>query len=274
MADGDRGSRRGRGAAPGSRPDRTTRGRTTRASGGTGRGTGSGGASGSGRTGSSGSASSGSASGGAAGSRGSSGGASGSGGAGSGGSGSGWARGGRAGASGAGASGFGRPGEGGRRPSKAAQARAAAQAARAAARAARPQSKARTREGTGGAFGMTGTRRAALLAMVVCALALSIAVPLRTYLAQREELREVTASQETLRAEVNRLEQRKHELADPAHLEAEARRRLHYVRPGETPYVVQLPGDAERKLEDERPATAPAADKAWYEQLWDSVAAR
>ncbi|QTR06134.1 septum formation initiator family protein [Saccharothrix algeriensis] len=121
---------------------------------------------------------------------------------------------------------------------------------------------------------MTGTRRAALLAMVVCALALSIAVPLRTYLAQREELREVTASQEELRAEVGQLEQRKRELADPAHLEAEARRRLHYVRPGETPYVVQLPGDAERTPEEERPATAPAADKAWYEQLWDSVAAR
>ncbi|CCH28066.1 septum formation initiator family protein [Actinosynnema sp. NPDC047251] len=149
----------------------------------------------------------------------------------------------------------------------------ATQAARAA-RAARPQSRARSREGTGGAFGMTGTRRAALLAMVVCALALSIAVPLRTYLAQREELRGVTASQETLRAEVGQLEQRKKELADPAHLEAEARRRLHYVRPGETPYVVQLPGDAQRKPEDERPAAAPAADKAWYEQLWDSVAAR
>ncbi|WP_033429969.1 FtsB family cell division protein [Saccharothrix syringae] len=140
----------------------------------------------------------------------------------------------------------------------------------------RPQSRARTRAGagTGGAFGMTGTRRAALLAMVVCALALSIAVPLRTYLAQREELREVNASQETLRAEVARLEQRKRELADPAHVEAEARRRLHYVRPGETPYVVQLPGDAERELEERRPATEPAEDKAWYEQLWDSVAAR
>ncbi|MDQ2584662.1 FtsB family cell division protein [Saccharothrix yanglingensis] len=140
----------------------------------------------------------------------------------------------------------------------------------------RPQSRARSRAGagTGGAFGMTGTRRAALLAMVVCALALSIAVPLRTYLAQREELREVTASQETLRAEVAQLEQRKQELADPAHVEAEARRRLHYVRPGETPYVVQLPGDAERELEERRPATEPAEDKAWYEQLWDSAAAR
>ncbi len=140
----------------------------------------------------------------------------------------------------------------------------------------KPQSRARTRAGagTGGAFGMTGTRRAALLAMVVCALALSIAVPLRTYLAQREELREVTASQETLRAEVEQLEQRKRELADPAHVEAEARRRLHYVRPGETPYVVQLPGDAERELEQQRPETEPAEDKAWYEQLWDSAAAR
>lgn len=140
----------------------------------------------------------------------------------------------------------------------------------------KPQSKARTRAGagTGGAFGMTGTRRAALLAMVVCALALSIAVPLRTYLAQREELREVNASQETLRAEVGQLEQRKRELADPAHVEAEARRRLHYVRPGETPYIVQLPGDAERELDQQRPETKPAEDKAWYEQLWDSAAAR
>lgn len=140
----------------------------------------------------------------------------------------------------------------------------------------KPQSRARTRAGagTGGAFGMTGTRRAALLAMVVCALALSIAVPLRTYLAQREELRGVTASQETLRAEVEQLERRKRELADPAHVEAEARRRLHYVRPGETPYIVQLPGDAERELDEQRPATKPAEDKAWYEQLWDSAAAR
>ncbi|MEU5691639.1 septum formation initiator family protein [Actinosynnema sp. NPDC020468] len=141
---------------------------------------------------------------------------------------------------------------------------------------ARPQSRARTRAGagTGGAFGMTGTRRAALLAMVVCALALSIAVPLRTYLAQREELRQTTSSQETLRAEVGQLEQRKQQLADPAQVEAEARRRLHYVRPGETPYVVQLPGDAEREQDDRKPAAQPATDKAWYEQLWTSVAAR
>ena len=119
---------------------------------------------------------------------------------------------------------------------------------------------------------MSGTRRAALLAMVLCALALSIAVPLRTYLAQRDELRQVTAQQAQLAAEVSKLEQRQAELNDPAQVEAEARKRLHYVRPGETPYIVQLPGDAERSPEEERPSSAPAANTSWYQQLWQSVA--
>ena len=52
------------------------------------------------------------------------------------------------------------------------------------------------------------------------------------------------------------------QLSDPAQVEIEARNRLHYVRPGETPYVVQLPGDAERKREEERPASKPAATQA------------
>lgn len=121
---------------------------------------------------------------------------------------------------------------------------------------------------------MSGTRRAALLAMVVCALALSIAVPLRTYLAQRDELRSVSSQQEELKAEVARLEQRKRELNDPAQVEAEARKRLHYVRPGETPYIVQLPGDEGRTPEEERPAKAPAVDTSWYQELWNSVAAK
>ena len=53
---------------------------------------------------------------------------------------------------------------------------------------------------------MTGTRRAAMFAMVLCALALSIAVPLRTYLSQRDELRDVGAEQQKLRETVAALE--------------------------------------------------------------------
>lgn len=90
-------------------------------------------------------------------------------------------------------------------------------------------------------FGQAPSWRAVILALVLCALALSVAVPLRNYLSQRGELAEVQQQQQRLREQVDELERRKAELSDPAQVEAEARRRLRYVRPGETPYVVPLP---------------------------------
>nr|WP_209648054.1 septum formation initiator family protein [Kibdelosporangium banguiense] len=119
-------------------------------------------------------------------------------------------------------------------------------------------------------MGQTTTRRAAILATIVCALALSIAVPLRTYLSQRDEV----AAQERLQAErralVQRLEERKAQLADPAQIQAEARRRLRYVMPGETPYMVQLPGDV--GVESGRQPTAPAGpEQPWFQSLWNSI---
>jgi hypothetical protein len=73
-----------------------------------------------------------------------------------------------------------------------------------------------------------------------------------------------------LQAEVAQLEARKAELADPAQVEAEARRRLRYVLPGETPYMVQLPED---KAQDQptEPGQRPAPQGAWYERLWGQV---
>ena len=118
---------------------------------------------------------------------------------------------------------------------------------------------------------MTGTRRAAMFAMVLCALALSIAVPLRTYLSQRDELRDANSESAKLREQVTALETRKAQLNDPAHVEIEARKRLHWVRPGETPYIVQLPGDENRNTESERPSGKPSANSSWYEELWQSV---
>jgi cell division protein FtsB len=114
------------------------------------------------------------------------------------------------------------------------------------------------RRGSGplGRLGQVPTRRAVVLALVVCALALSVAVPLRNYLSQRGELAEVEQQQQRLREQVEELDRRKAELSDPAQVEAEARRRLRYVRPGETPYVVPLPGGQESPGQ-ESPAPAP-----------------
>ncbi|MEU3273560.1 septum formation initiator family protein [Saccharomonospora sp. NPDC006951] len=117
---------------------------------------------------------------------------------------------------------------------------------------------------------MSTTRRAALVAIVVCALAFTIAVPLRTYFAQKADVAEQEAKQAELRQQVATLEDRKAELADPAQVEAEARRRLRYVMPGETPYMVQLPEDKEQEQRPEDGDQA-APQGAWYERLWDSV---
>jgi cell division protein FtsB len=116
-------------------------------------------------------------------------------------------------------------------------------------------------------LGLSTTRRAAVLALVVCALALTVAVPLRNYVAQRQELAAVTKQQQALAAEVDELSKERARLSDPAEVAAQARTRLGYVLPGEVPYVVQLPSG---------PAVAGAgeggAGMPWYRQLWREVA--
>ena len=75
--------------------------------------------------------------------------------------------------------------------------------------------------------------------------------------------------QAELRAQVDALEERKAQLDDPAQVEAEARRRLRYVMPGETPYMVELPGD--RGGETEEPEQDKVKDESWYQLLWNAV---
>jgi cell division protein FtsB len=120
------------------------------------------------------------------------------------------------------------------------------------------------------AFGLSTTRRAAVLAIVVCALALSVAVPLRTYLSQRDEVAIQEQRQADLRAQVQALEERKAQLQDPAQVEAEARRRLRYVMPGETPYMVELPDEAQAQGGGDK-KQENVLDDSWYLELWNAV---
>ncbi|ONI78096.1 septation ring formation regulator EzrA [Actinosynnema sp. ALI-1.44] len=122
-------------------------------------------------------------------------------------------------------------------------------------------------------MGQATTRRAAIVATVVCALALSIAVPLRTYLSQRDEVAAQERRQDELRVKVQELEARKAQLSDPTQILAEARKRLRYVMPGETPYMVQLPGDAGVQP-GQPPAPVPGPQQPWFQQLWDQIKER
>ena len=83
------------------------------------------------------------------------------------------------------------------------------------------------------------TGRAAVLALVVCLLAISLAYPLREYLAQRGDISDVPRPGRRAGGSGSPSCARQHERwEDPAYVEAQARERLHYVMPGETSYVV------------------------------------
>jgi cell division protein FtsB len=118
----------------------------------------------------------------------------------------------------------------------------------------------------------SAARRAAILAVVVCVLTLTIAGPVRTYFAQRAEMNQLKAAETQLRSQIEELEQQKVKLADPVFIAAQARERLGFVMPGDIPYQVQLPPSAAQ------PA-APGAENApvkstdpWYTSLWHTIA--
>lgn len=123
-------------------------------------------------------------------------------------------------------------------------------------------------------FGSTA-RRAAILAAVVCVLTLTIAGPVRTYFAQRTEMKQLKASEEQLRAQIADLEQQKVKLGDPAYIAAQARERLGFVMPGDTPYQVQLPPGAavpDDSGEAALPGSTVPAGQPWYTSLWHTIA--
>ncbi len=104
----------------------------------------------------------------------------------------------------------------------------------------------------------------------MAALALSIAVPLRTYFSQKADLRSQLEQQQSLEAQLDQLQQQQAQLSDTAEVKAQARERLHYVMPGETPYVVQLPGDTGGSA-SATPSAPTTANGVWYQQLWSSA---
>lgn len=120
-------------------------------------------------------------------------------------------------------------------------------------------------------LGLTA-RRAAILAAVVCVLTLTIAGPVRTYFAQRTEMKQLAQSEASLRAQISQLESQKAKLADPAYIAAQARERLGFVMPGDIPYQVQLPaGSVQAPIRGLQPEVVRNTDP-WYTSLWHTIA--
>lgn len=111
-------------------------------------------------------------------------------------------------------------------------------------------------------------RQVAILGLVLCAIALSVAFPLRSYLEQRTELAQAVAGQQGLERQRDELQARKTALSNPDYIAAEARRRLQYVTPGDTVFVVHAPALAGTT---DAAAAGPGSDQPWYGSLWSTL---
>jgi cell division protein FtsB len=110
------------------------------------------------------------------------------------------------------------------------------------------------------------TGRAALLALVLCTLVVALAYPTRQYVSQRAEIAELEREREQARERVEQLRDLKARWQDDAYAEQRIRERLHYVKPGETGYIVIDPNAAKKSR-----TTQGAAARPWYANVWDGV---
>jgi cell division protein FtsB len=110
------------------------------------------------------------------------------------------------------------------------------------------------------------TGRAAILAIVLCAIALSLAYPVREYIDQRRQIDQLQAQRNEIAVHLKNLEHERNRLNSPAFIEQQARDRLHMCLPTQMCYVVVAPSTRNGNA-----ATVPADSVPWYARLWSSV---
>ncbi|MCM3887265.1 septum formation initiator family protein [Frankia sp. R82] len=115
------------------------------------------------------------------------------------------------------------------------------------------------------------TTRATLLAVVICVLVLTLAYPLRLYLRQQSKLSQLGRANAQAQTQVDQLRTTVGRYGDQAWVEEEARRRLHFLKPGEKAYL--MPAPPTPKPTDEAQGGASTGDSAWYGRLWSQISA-
>jgi cell division protein FtsB len=115
------------------------------------------------------------------------------------------------------------------------------------------------------------TSRAAVLVVVVCAIALSLAYPVREYLAQLRQIDQLEAQQGQIAGQLSKLRAERAALSSSAYVAEQARDRLHMCLPTQTCYVIINPKNKASTASGATAAGGQVAAKPWYERLWTSV---
>ena len=105
-----------------------------------------------------------------------------------------------------------------------------------------------------------------MLAVVICAIALSLAYPVREYVTQRRQIDSLVAQQQVMLAQVKSLEAQQAKLSSRSYIEQLARQELDMCFPGTRCYIVEGGQSLISAAHTPRPGPAP-----WYDKLWRSV---
>jgi cell division protein FtsB len=101
----------------------------------------------------------------------------------------------------------------------------------------------------------------------MCAIALSLAYPVREYIGQRQQIDQLLNTQESLSAQVKNLQTQQQQFSDPHYIEQQARDQLHMCPPTEKCYVII---GNNSPAPDATPRQTPTPT-SWYSKLWGSV---
>ena len=129
---------------------------------------------------------------------------------------------------------------------------------------ARPRAQVRP---TAGPSRASLTSRAVVLALVLATLVIALSMPARAWFSQRSQIATLRADVEAAQQRVADLQVQQERWSDPSFVAAEARKRLHFVLPGEVGYVtLGAPAATSGAASDPAAAQGP-----WYSSLWGAL---
>ncbi len=114
-------------------------------------------------------------------------------------------------------------------------------------------------------------RAGAALGVFIVLLAI-LAIPFKEWVSQRARIAELESQLAWHTDRMDHLQETVDRWKDPAYVEAQARTRLHFVKPGEVGYVLLTDGSTSAAAEPEtRPLVQAPSGRPWWSAIWTTV---
>lgn len=111
------------------------------------------------------------------------------------------------------------------------------------------------------------TGRALVLAAVGVLLVVTLAVPARTWFAQRSDIARLQGEVAAAQTRISELTVQRERWQDPAFIAAQARTRLHMAMPGEVPYLLVGAEDFASQQREATPGVIGSTPVTWLDRF-------